>query len=207
MASEEAIFKELGRRFRDAGEGWRNDELPWTPSFLPFLLKKMNRYREGPDVLLQLAKELRVTPAIQRYRNLRDALISEDAERSEDARKELQASAHEVTAALDSSREDLQWFRHFAVEVLPKAVGIVGGAVVGSLFAGPPGALAGGLIGIVGEEALIPVQNRLWGWFVDDLPFRSARKLLERSVRDEHEMQRILASQLRTVWETPRRNS
>jgi hypothetical protein len=55
----------------------------------------------------------------------------------------------------------------------------------------------------LGEEALRPVQSKLWGWFVDHLPFRSARKLLTRSVRAEQEM-RDLAGKLRAVWETGR---
>jgi hypothetical protein len=34
-AAESAIYDELRRRFRDAGPGRRDAELPWTPSFLP----------------------------------------------------------------------------------------------------------------------------------------------------------------------------
>lgn len=206
VTSEAAIYEELGRRCRDAGPGWRNDELPWTPSFLPFLLERGNRYREGPDVLLQRAKELRSSTAIQRYRKLRDALMSENAERSEEARKELEAAADAVANSLASSRQELQSFRHFAVEVLPKAVGATGGALVGALVAGPPGAAAGGLAGVLGEEVLRSVQTKLWGWFIDRLPFRSARKLLTRSVRAE-QGQRDLAGQLRVVWETGRKKS
>lgn len=202
--SEAAIYKELGRRFRNAGPGWRSDELPWTPSFLPLLLKRMNRYREGPDVLLQKAKELRSSKQIYQYRKLRDALVSENAERSVEARKELEAAADAVTKFLDSSREELQYFRHLAVEVLPQAVGAAGGALVGALVAGPAGAVGGSLVGVVGEEALRPMQSRLWGWFVDNLPFRSARKLLTRSVRAEQAMQQNLAGHLRDVWETGR---
>ncbi len=205
--SEAAIYKELGRRCRDAGAGWRSDKLPWTPSFLPFLLKQMNRYREGPDVLLQRAKDLRSSPAIKKYRELRDELVSENAERSEEARKELQAAADAVASSLDSSRQELQYLQHFAIEVLPKAVGAAGGALVGALVAGPAGAVGGGLVGVVGEEALKPVHSRLWGWFVDTLPFRSARKLLTRSVRAEQEMHRDLAGHLRAIWETGRRKS
>jgi hypothetical protein len=205
MISEAAIYEELGRRFRDAGAGWRNDELPWTPSFLPFLLERTNRYREGPDVLLERAKELRDSKAIQQYRKLRDALVSENAERSDEARRELQAAADAVAISLDSNRQELESFRHFAVEVLPKAVGAGGGALVGTLVAGPPGAVAGGLLGVLGEEALRPVQSKLWGWFVDRLPFRSARKLLMRSVGAEHKMEGKVTAQLRAVWETRRR--
>lgn len=205
--SEAAIYMELGRRCRDAGAGWRSDELPWTPSFLPFLLKKMNRYREGPDILLQRAKELRSSKAIQRYRKLRRALVSENAERSEEAQKELQAAADAVASELGSNRQELQYLRHLAVEILPRAVGVAGGALAGALVAGPVGAVGGGLAGVVGEEALRPVQSRLWGWFVDSLPFRSARKLLTRSVRAEQEMQGDVARYLRVVWETGRRSS
>jgi hypothetical protein len=205
--SEAALYKELGRRLRNAGAGWRCDELPWTPSFLPFLLKQMKRYREGPDVLLKRAKELRSSRAIQRYRTLRDALVSENVERSEKARKELQAAADSVVTSLDSNRQELQLFRHIAVEILPKAVGAAGGALVGALVAGPAGAAGGGVAGVVGEEALRPVQRKLWGWFVDGLPFRSARKLLTRSVRAEQEMQRDFTRHLRDIWENRRRSS
>ena len=204
-AAEAAIYNELRRRFRDAGPGWRDAELPWTPSFLPFLLQRTRRYREGPDVLLERAKDLRESKAIERYRTLRNALTSEEAEDAEDARAELNAAADAVAASLDSSREEMSFLRHVTVEVLPKAVGVVGGVVVGTLIAGPPGAAVGGLAGVVGEEALKPVQNRLWGWVLDGLPFRSARKLLARSAKAEHDLQAQLAPQLRTVWETGRR--
>lgn len=206
-SSEAAIYKELGRRCRDAGAGWRSDELPWTPSFLPFLLKQTNRYREGPDILLQRAKDLRFWPSIQRYRKLRDALVSENAERSAEAREELQAAADAVASSLDSSRQELQYSQHVVVEVLPKAFGAAAGALIGASVAGPPGAVVGSLVGVVGEEALRPMQSRLWGWFIDSLPFRSARKLLARSVQAEREMQQDLAGRLRTVWETGRGSS
>jgi hypothetical protein len=205
-ASEEAIYKELGRRFRYAGAGWRSDELPWTPSFLPFLLKQMKPYQEGPDTLLKRAKDLRDSKAIQQYRKLRDALVSENAERSAEARKELQAAADSVALSLDSNQQELQYQRHFAVEILPTAVGITGGAVVGALAAGPVGAAVGSLVGYVGEEALKLVSDKLWGWFVDRLPFRSARKLLTRSARAERDIQRDLAGQLHSIWETGRRS-
>ncbi|MFC9585844.1 hypothetical protein ACFVJ8_23860 [Streptomyces yangpuensis] len=205
--AEGAIYEELRRRFRDAGPGWRDEELPWTPSFLPFLLKRMNQYQEGPDVLLEQAKELRGTKAIARYRELRKALMSENAEVSADARKELSAAANAVASALDSPREELEVQRHIVVEVLPKAVGAVGGALVGALVAGPPGAAAGGLVGVVGEEALRPLHDRLWGWVIDRLPFRSARKLLTRSAKAEHELRAELVPQLHAVWETGRRAS
>lgn len=199
---EARVYAELRRRLRDAGPGWRDDALPWTPTFLPFLLQQMHRYREGPSILLERAKELRGSPAIAHYRNLREQMTAEDALRSGEARAELSAAADAVARSLDSGRPELEWFGHVIVEVLPRAVGVVGGALVGNLAAGPSGAMFGGLAGVVGEEILRPVQDRLWGWFLDKIPFRSARKLLARSVRAEIDLRQQFEPQLRTVWES-----
>jgi hypothetical protein len=199
---ESDIYAELRRRIQDAGPGWRDDELPWTPTFLPFLLERMNRYREGPSILLERAKELRGSPAIAHYRTLREKLTAEDALRSGEAKAELSAAADAVARSLDSSRPELEWFGHVIVEVLPRAIGVVSGALVGGLAAGPDGAMLGGLAGVVGEEALRPVQDKLWGWFLDKIPFRSARKLLARSVRAEIDLRQKFEPHLRTVWET-----
>ncbi|MFJ9011853.1 hypothetical protein [Streptomyces canus] len=207
QSAEAAIYQELSRRFREAGKGWRDVELPWTPSFLPFLLKDTRRFDEGPDVLLDAAKELRDKNAVQHYRKLREALVSEEAEHSADARKALSAAADAVAKTLDSTREELRLQRHITVEVLPNAVGATAGAVAGGIFAGPPGIAVGALAGVVGEEVLKEVNHRLWGWVIDRLPYRSARKLLARSAKAEHELGAQLMPQLRTVWETGRRAS
>ncbi|HZM90573.1 MAG TPA: hypothetical protein VFF31_28900 [Blastocatellia bacterium] len=201
-AIEADVYKEVRRRLRDGGAGWREWDVPWTPSFLPYLLSRMNLYKEGPDILLERAKELRSRPAVKRYRELRESIASEDADRSTEAIKELTAAADIMTRELDSNRQELELTRSMFVEVLPKAVGVVVGVAGGGLVAGPPGAIAGGLVGLVGEEALKAVQRRLWGWVIDRLPFRSARKLLTRSVRAEHELSSNLGTKLRTVWET-----
>jgi hypothetical protein len=90
--------------------------------------------------------------------------------------------------------------------VLPEAVGVVAGGLVGAAVAGPPGAIIGGLVGLTGKEALKPVQARLWGWVIDQLPFRNARKLLTRAVQAEQPTADQLGSKLHTVWETERRH-
>jgi len=162
----------------------------------------MNLYKEGPDCLLERAKELRSTPAVKRYRELREAIASEDADRSTEAIEELTAAADSMARDLDCNRQELEITRNVFVEVLPKAVGIAVGVVGGGFAAGPPGAIAGGIAGLVGEEALKVVQRRLWGWVLDKLPFRSARKLLTRSVRAERDLRSDLGTKLRTVWET-----
>jgi hypothetical protein len=202
--AEQAIYEELARRCRDAGAGWRDDELPWTPSFLPFLLQRMDPYKEGPDVLLRRAKELRSSKAVQRYRALRKALMSEDATRSDKARKDLAKAADKVADELGSKREDLEMSKHIAVELFPRALGAAVGAGGGFIVAGPLGAIGGAVVGVVGEEALSRVNERLWGWAVDRLPFRSARKLLTRSVRAEHELKDQLGATLEKVWQTGR---
>ncbi len=203
-ATEATVYDELRRRCRDAGDGWRDDDLPWTPSFLPYLVKKTRQYREGPDKLLERAKELRNSPAVERYRELRAAMVAEDAHRSREARRELESAADAVARSLDSTRPELEVSGRMMVEVLPKAVGVAAGANAGALAAGPLGATVGGLVGLVGEELLRPVQRRLWGWVLDELPFRSARKLLTRMVRAEHELVTELGPRLRAIWETGR---
>lgn len=206
-SAEDEIYDELRRRIRDSGPGWRDSALPWAPSFLPFLLQRMNRYRQGPDVLLIRAKELREQPAISRYKKLQSDLSGDDAERSEEARRTLTAAADAVATSLDSGRPELEMQRHFVVEAFPDAMGAVSGGALGAVVGGPAGAAVGGLVGLVGKEALTLVQNKLWGWFLNDLPFRSARKLLARSVQAEYKLRKDLAPQLYAVWETGMRSS
>jgi hypothetical protein len=202
--SESAIYEELARRCRDAGAGWRNDELPWTPSFLPFLLETMKGDRHGPDVLLRRAKDLRDSKAVQRYRQLRHELSSEDAIRSEKACEALTQAADKVAQELDSPRQELELMRLIAVEVLPKAFGAGLGALGGLIIAGPPGAVGGAIVSAAGAHALELVNERLWGWTIDRLPFRSARKLLSRSVKAEQELKGQLGTRLEDLWQIPR---
>lgn len=203
-SAEKAIYGELARRIRDAGPGWRDDELPWTPSFLPFLLKRINPYREGPDVLLRRAKELRESKAVRRYRELRNDLMSEDAIRSVKARGDLAKAADKVADELQLGREELEVSRHLVVELLPKALGGAAGAAGGFIVAGPPGAVAGAVAGALSEDALRQVHERVWGLCIDRLPFRSSRRLLARSVRAEYELKDQLGPELEKVWTTAR---
>lgn len=198
--AEVEVYQELGRRFAEAGDGWREEELPWTPSFLPWLLSQVNPYRDGPTEVLKRALALRESPAVDRYRRLRRQLLSSDSPNEETSRDELSAAADSVARALDAERGELEVTRHIVVEVLPKAVGVVAGGVAGAAVAGPPGAVAGGLAGLVGEEVLKPIQNRLFGWVLDRLPFYSARKLLARAARAEANSGHRLRSNMMAVW-------
>jgi hypothetical protein len=208
-ATEASVFAEIARRVDDAGEGWVQRDVPWTPSFLPLLISRVDPYRVDPAVLVEEAKELSDTRAVRRYRDLRRRLLSEDEDQSADAREELERIADDLAGELGSSRRELGATHDVMVEVLPGAVGVVAPAVGGALVAGPVGALVGGLVGVVGAATLKPVQERLWGWVIDRLPFVSARKLLSRATREEFQarVDGKLASDLRAVWETTPRHS
>jgi hypothetical protein len=104
--------------------------------------------------------------------------------------------------SLDSNRGELETSRHYLVDVLPKAFGALGGAAIGMSVAGPPGAIGGGLAGVVSEEALRAAQGRLFGWVLDRLPFYSARKLLMRAVNVDFAKGAKLRQQLEAMWET-----
>jgi hypothetical protein len=204
VKAESEIYKELARRVQLAGAGWRDEEVPWTPSFLPFLLGRIDPITEGPDVLLRWAKDLRDSKAVRRYRQLREALMSGDAAEADQARKYLAKAADKLADELRSNREELEVSRHVIVELMPKALGAAVGAAGGFVVAGPPGAIGGAVVGVVGEDVLTRVNERLWGWVIDELPFRSARKLLARSVRAESQLKGQLGPKLRAAWETGR---
>ena len=203
-APESAVFQELGRRIRLAGEGWRIEEQAWTPSFLPLLLRHFDPVKEGPDVLLRRAKELRETKSVRHYRDLRSALVG-DAPASAKARGDLTKAADRVARELRADRNDLELTRRVAVAVLPEALGAAAGTAVGVAAGVPELAVAGALAGPFVEAALSEVNKRVWGLAVDRLPFRSARKLLSRSVWAEIELRERLGRDLKTAWETGRR--
>jgi hypothetical protein len=205
--AEAAIYREFERRFRDAGDGWRDQQMPWTPSFLPYLLSRLNPMREGPDVLLKRALDLRDKSAVAEYRRLRAVALSGPSEEAFAAQGELAAAADAVAKTMDSNRGELEMTRYLTVDVMPKAVGVVAGALAGGVAAGLPGVIAGGLAGIVGEETLKPIQKRLFGWVLDQLPFRSARKLATRAVTVDAATASKLAGMMQTVWETGPRSA
>ena len=203
QTAEDELYRELGRRFRDSGEGWRNEELPWTPTFVPWMLTRIDEYRQGPDELIREAIKLRNSAAIMEYRELRaDLLTPENDEKQQEACKKLEAAAQGVAKHLGTDWRELGRTRHWLVGVFPKAFGAAAGAVLGGVLAGPVGAGVGGLAGVVGEEAIKPVNEKLWGWVVDRLPYRSASKLLTSSILADYNTRSMLARKLYNVWES-----
>jgi hypothetical protein len=129
------------------GEDWRDRELPWEPSFVPWLLQDIDPYRLRPADLLDKVFELRDKRSVSEYRQIRSRA--------------------------------------------PAGVGV---------GAGPIGAAGGALLGIVGEELIKRVSDKLWGFFFARPPFVNARKLLLRSVRAEQKTIACLTADPRTIW-------
>lgn len=58
-------------------------------------------------------------------------------------------------------------------------------------------------MGLAGEELLKRVTGTVCGFVFERLPFVSARKLLTRTVRTDHDTMARLEQHLRTIWQTP----
>jgi hypothetical protein len=201
---EAEIFRAISRRIREAEGGWRARDLPWAPSFLPYLLSCVGA-REGPDALLQRGEDLAKTRSVNRYRTLRSELFSTDAKQSDRAETELKTAADAIAAELRQKSEQMEVAQNIFIEFLPKtagaAMGAVAGGLVGGLVAGPGGAAGGAAVGAAGEQLVRFGGRKLWGWTVDKLPVFSVRKLLTRAVRAEHDLKEDLRRTLREVWE------
>ena len=202
---EAEIFRAIGRRIGQAEGGWRARDLPWTPSFLPYLLSRVHA-GEGPDGLLRRGEDLATTRSVNRYRVLRGELFSTDAKKSDRAETELKTAADAIAAALQQKPEQMEVAQNVFIEFLPKtagaALGAVAGGLVGGLFAGPGGAAGGAAAGAAGEQLVRFGGSKLWGWTVDKLPVFSVRKLLTRAVDAEHNLKvDRLRETLRAVWE------
>lgn len=189
---------------------------PWTPSFLPFLVQQSQRvrYRAGPDVLLHRAKELRETNAVDKYRSMR-ATLSGDGDTAAGIRATLTRAADQVARSLDTTRRDLEVLRRTSVKLLPQSAGAGVGAVVGgfidvatggdSSLGAAVGASVGAAAGLIAEDAAALVQRGLFGWYLEGITRRSARKLLTRAMTADLAGQKDLGNELRVIWESPRR--
>lgn len=199
-SAEGALWSRVGERL--AGQpGWRDEVLPWTPSFLPYLLQQTNARGGGTATLLKLALDLRHKNSVESYRELRRrALGADDSQETVEARRALANEATKVAKDLGTRREDLAYTHSFIVGAGPKALGFAGGAGFGLLIGGPPGAFVGGLVGAVAPDVLEPATERLWGWVIDRLPFVSSRKLLSRAAGAEVEVGTGLIDSAREIW-------
>jgi len=198
--AEAALWQKVGERLADA-PGWRDEDLPWTPTFLPYLLQRTKEQGGGTQTLLKNALDLRSKRSVEKYRETRRAALgAEGVDETVEARRSLADDATKIAKELGSEKEELVYTRSFVVGAGPAAIGYLGGAGIGGLIGGPPGALIGGLVGVVAPDMLKPATDQLWGWVIDRLPFISARKLLSRSARAEAEVGANLAVIAREVW-------
>jgi hypothetical protein len=190
-----------------AGRLWRR-LLPEQPERLRRLLQvaapgrvSQREQHGGPETLLKNALELRNKRSVQKYREMRRiALGPDDAGDTGEAISALDDAASGVARDLAVDRGELTFTQSFLLGAGPAAVGYVGGAGLGMLIAGPPGAFLGGLAGAIAPDILKPASDRLWGWVIDRLPFVSARKLLTTSARAEAKVGASLAESANEIW-------
>jgi hypothetical protein len=161
---------------------------------------------EGPTELLRRVRELRDKRSVRHYRTQLRLTVGEESD-SQLARAELTAAADGIADELASNRDELAWAHRLVVEILPEAIGTGLGAAGGFLAGGPVGAAVGGAAGVAAKELTRPIQNRLWGWVFEQLPFVSATKLLRRATAAEKELGAGLEKDLRHIWEQSRRDA
>lgn len=175
---EEELFQELRKRARaslDAHLGVT--DLPWRPSFFPYLLSK----GDSPSAVLTHALALRGSIEIKEYRAWlasavaawkRDGTVAPFA-------KDVKAIAAAVDRLLGT------------VPHAPKVELKVTLADVGALAAGIPK--------VPGAIDLTPALAGLWGFVLSSLPGKRHRKLLTRAIVADHDYA-LIENRLATVW-------
>ncbi len=169
---EEELFGELKHRARSSVT-----ELPWRPTFFPYLLS----VADTPKALLFHALKLRQSNEVRLYRNWMRTAMAYWKEHGHlgPVKKEVR----KIAAAID---------RRIAGDVpIPKVELKVDVADVVALGAGlpkPPG-----------KVDFTPTLAALWGWYFENLPRRGYRKLLIRAITSDHDYVQI-ENRIKTVW-------
>jgi hypothetical protein len=166
---EESLFRELKKR-----ANVRTEDLPWTPTFLPYLLSKARR----PMDLLEEVIRLRGSAEVSDYRQWMGEVMTNWRRHG--------------TISLDHSKD---------VRAIERAVDVMLGTVpsapklelkttvADAISLKPPGGID-----------FTPTVERLWGWTLASLPGNRYRKLLTRAIVSDHEHVRIENS-IKTIWE------
>lgn len=168
---EDELFAELKTRARGSVS-----ELPWGPTFFPYLLAQS----QTPEDVLAGALALRRLPEVTEYREwLRAALRHWDRDGEvERYKKDVAAIAKSIDRLLGKTR------------AIPKVEWKITVADVAKAAAGQP----------VGPGLdVTPVIQGLWGWMFTNLPGKRYRKVLARAVAKDAQYAR-LEKRLRTVW-------
>lgn len=169
FALEEALFKELKSR-----AVMRCDDLPWTPTFFPYLLARA----DSPDAMVGELLSLRRSAEVADYRAWLAAVMSDWRRDGRIDPRHRRDVAH-IAAAVDR--------RLARVPTLPRVEMKL--TIADTLALKPPGGLDLG-----------PSLQALWGWSLASLPGQRHRKLLSRAVADDASYD-LIQRRVRTVWE------
>jgi hypothetical protein len=172
---EDHLFGELKARAETHCE-----DLPWMPTFFPYLLSKA----DTPLGVLRQALALRESDGVDDYRRWLGEVL-EDWNQNGRIGIEKKNDVQRVVQSIDRKLG--------RVATLPQVELKVSLADV--LAAKPPGGIDVG-----------PAVNALWGWCLNSLPGNRYRKLLARAVVKDSEYRRLTA-RLKTVWSAPQAQS
>lgn len=149
---ENELFDELKNRTNSAVE-----DLPWRPTFFPYLLSKA----EKPDELLKEVVKLRRSPEVRDYRQWLGVVMPElkrDGKITSETRRDVEKIVESVDRRLG------------AISTMPKVEIKLKVALAFPV-----------------EVDMMPTVKGLWGWFLNSLPGKSYRKLLTRAIVADHE--------------------
>jgi hypothetical protein len=166
---EASLFEELKKRANAPC-----DDLPWRPSFFPYLLDRA----KSPMGVLWEALVLRRSSEVREYRQWLGEVLDDwkrHGKIAEEKRRDVKAIAERVDRLLG------------VVSSAPKFELKV--TVADAISSKPPGAID-----------LMPTVKGLWGWFLDNLPGKRYRKLLARAVVREREYI-AMTNAVRSTWQ------
>jgi len=165
---EDALFTELKGR-----SNLRCDELPWTPTFFPYLLSKA----KSPVDLVELVVDLRKSAELADYREWLDEVLQDwrrDGRVSTEKRKDVLAITKAIDRVLGGNPSAPR------VELKVTVADVVTGKLPGGVD-------------------VTPSLEALWGWMLSGIPGNRYRKLLSRAIVADHEYVQ-LGTRMKTVW-------
>lgn len=165
---EEDLFAELRTIAHTAME-----DLPWRPSFFPYLLSKA----DTPSAILQEVVKLRKSQPVAEYRQWLQHVMQDRKDNGKISRETRQ----DVKKLVQNVERKLG-----AISSLPRVEIKV--TIADAIIGKPPGGVD-----------FTPVLQGLWGWFLDSLPGNRYRKLLTRAVVEDYQYV-ALENRVKTVW-------
>lgn len=149
------------------------EELPWLPTFFPYLLSKADTMVELVEEMVKLRRSAEVVD----YRQWLKEVMQDwkhNGKISVEKKKDVQAIARGIDRVLGISSSIPK------VEVKATVADAVAGKLPGSVDFSPP-------------------LQSLWGWALSSLPGMRYRKLLTRAIVADHEYVQ-LEKRVKTVW-------